>query len=57
MNFEFDLQRFKSNTTVENKYEPTEDELRTQKITADTAQAYYPNITMLNSLGAQLMKV
>lgn len=55
-NFTFDLQRFKGNTTVENKYEPTEHELEGQRIAANYAGAVSPNALMLNNLASDEMR-
>lgn len=54
-NFTFDLQRFKGNTTVENKYEPTEYELEGQKIAAQYAGSVAPNALLLNNYAAQIL--
>ena len=55
IDFVFDLQRFKGNTTVENKYEPTEHELEGQRIAANYAGAVSPNALKLNDYAAQVL--
>lgn len=54
-NFTFDLQRFKGNTTVENRYEPTEYELEGQRIASNYAGAVAPNALLLNNYAAQIL--
>ena len=58
MEFEFDLQRFKSGggTTVQER-EPTEHELEMQKLTTDYAKAIAPNSLYLNQAAADLMSM
>lgn len=56
MEFTFDLQRFKGDTTVENSYTPTEYELELQKMQSDIANHYAPNAVWLNDVARQLLQ-
>ena len=55
MEFKFDLQRFKGDTTVQS-YTPTEYELELQQMQSELARHYAPNATWLNDVARQLLQ-
>lgn len=55
MEFKFDLQRFKGDTTVQS-YTPTEYELELQQMQTDLARNYAPNAVWLNDVARQLLQ-